>query len=235
MRGLLLAVKTFWSPGSAFEEIAEASVRPWAAILVLTAVGLISSGVITANIDPAELALRGLEQPPQGANLTEEQKEAFVERLQNPAVRYIGFAGALVGPTVMIVVLSGIYFGLFMILGSSAKFRIFFSVTSFALLPLVIRNLAATLMVLFIPSSAINPQELGGIAPSAFLDPAEVSRAVFAFAQSLDLITFWILILLIIGYKNVASRRTSLVTRTLAVLLPWVILVAGRVGVTFLF
>ena len=112
MKGFVLVFKTFWSPGSAFEEIAESPVRPWAAILVLTIVGLISAGVITATVDPAEMALRAMEQSPQGANLTEEQKEQFVERLNNPAVRYIGFAGALVGPTVLIVVLSGIYFGL---------------------------------------------------------------------------------------------------------------------------
>ena len=121
MRGFLLVFKTFWSPGSAFEEIAESPVRSWAAILVLTIVGLISTGVITATVDPAEMALRAMEQSPQGANLTEEQKGQFVERLNNPAVRYIGFAGALVGPTVLIAVLSGIYFGIFMILGSSAK------------------------------------------------------------------------------------------------------------------
>ena len=235
MKGFLLVAKTFWSPGEAFEEIANAPVRPWAAILVLTIVGLISAGVITATIDPAEMALRAMEQSPQGGNLTEEQKEQFVERLNNPAVRYIGFAWALVGPTVLIAVLSGIYFGIFMILGSSAKYRRFFSLTSFAMLPLLIRNVAATLMVLFIPSSAINPQELGGIAPSAFLDPTEVSRTVFAIAQSLDLITFWVLILLIIAYRNVAPNRTSVITRTIGVLIPWLILVAGRVGLTLLF
>ena len=246
MKGFVLVFKTFWSPGSAFEEIAESPVRPWAAILVLTIVGLISAGVITATVDPAEMALRAMEQSPQGANLTEEQKEQFVERLNNPAVRYIGFAGALVGPTVgfagalvgptvLIVVLSGIYFGIFMILGSSAKYGKFFSLTSFAMLPLLIRNVAATMMVLFIPSSAINPQELGGIAPSAFLDPTEVSRTVFAIAQSLDLITFWVLILLIIAYRNVAPNRTSVITRTIGVLIPWLILVAGRVGLTLLF
>ena len=235
MKGFVLVFKTFWSPGSAFEEIAESPVRPWAAILVLTIVGLISAGVITATVDSAEMALRAMEQSPQGANLTEEQKEQFVERLNNPAVRYIGFAGALVGPTVLIVVLSGIYFGIFMILGSSAKYGKFFSLTSFAMLPLLIRNVAATMMVLFIPSSAINPQELGGIAPSAFLDPTEVSRTVFAIAQSLDLITFWVLILLIIAYRNVAPNRTSVITRTIGVLIPWLILVAGRVGLTLLF
>ncbi len=235
MKGFVLVFKTFWSPGSAFEEIAESPVRPWAAILVLTIVGLISAGVITATVDPAEMALRAMEQSPQGANLTEEQKEQFVERLNNPAVRYIGFAGALVGPMVLIVVLSGIYFGIFMILGSSAKYGKFFSLTSFAMLPLLIRNVAATMMVLFIPSSAINPQELGGIAPSAFLDPTEVSRTVFAIAQSLDLITFWVLILLIIAYRNVAPNRTSVITRTIGVLIPWLILVAGRVGLTLLF
>ena len=121
-----------------------------------------------------------------------------------------------------------------MILGSSAKYGKFFSLTSFAMLPLLIRNVAATMMVLFIPSSAINPQELGGIAPSAFLDPTEVSRTVFAIAQSLDLITFWVLILLIIAYRNVAPNRTSVITRTIGVLIPWLILVAGRVGLTLL-
>ena len=234
MNGFLLVLQTFWSPGSAFEEITKSSVRPWAAVLVLTAVGLISAGVTMATLDPAEMALRALEQSPQGANMTEDQKEAAIARMQSPALRYIGIVGAVIGPVIFIAILSGVYFGIFMLLGSSAKYSGFFSLTSFAMLPLIIRSVAATLMVLFIPSSAIRPQELGGIAPSAFLDPDEVSRTVFAVAQSLDLITLWVLILLIIAYKNVTPTRTSALGRTVAVLVPWLILVAGRVGLTLL-
>lgn len=235
MRGFLLVFKTFWSPGSAFEEIAESPVRPWAAILVLTIVGLISTGVITTIIPPAEMALLALEQSPQGSNLTDEQKERIAESTRNSPFRFIGFVFAVVGPLLLVAVLAGMHFGIFMILGSSAKYRSFFSLTSFAMLPLLIRNVAATLMVIFIPVSAINPLELGGIAPSAFLDPTEVSRTVFAIALSLDLVTFWVLILLIIAYRNVTPNRTSVITRTIGVLIPWLILVAGRVGLTLLF
>ena len=235
MRGFLLIFKTFWSPGAAFKEIAEASVRPWAAILVLTIVGLVSAGVITTIIPPGEMALLALEQSPRGSDLTEEQKEQVVEITQNSPLRFIGFVFPLVGPMLLVVFVAAMYFGIFMILGSSAKYRSFFSLTSFAMLPLLIRNLAATLMVLFIPASAINIKELGAIAPSTFLDPAEVSQPVFAIALSLDLISLWILILLIFGYKNITARRTSAITRTVAVLMPWLVFVAGRAGLTLLF
>ena len=234
MRGALLVLKTFWSPGAAFKEIADARIPAWAPIIVLTVIGLISTAVITLNIDPGELALRALEQSPQGQNLSAEQKDRIVQNASQGPFRYIGFAFAFVGPIVLTLVLSGLYFGIFMILGSSASFRTFFSLTAFAQLPLLIRNIAAALMVLLIPSSALSPQELGGIAVSTYLDPTKVSRTVFTAAQSFDLITFWVLILSIIAYGNVAPRRMSIITRSGAVLSLWVMWVGGRVLIPIL-
>ncbi len=229
MRGAQLVLKTFWSPGAAFNEIAQARIPAWAPIIVLAVTGLVTTAVITLNIDPGELVLRALEQSPQGQNLSEEQKDRIVQNARQGPIRYIGFGFALVGPLVLTLLLSAVYFGIFMILGSSAGFRTFFSLTAFAQLPLLIRNIAAALMVLLIPSSALNPQELGGIAVSTFLDPTEVSQPVFTAAQSFDLITFWVLILLIIAYGNMAPRRMSIITRSGAVMSLWVVWVGGRI------
>ena len=85
-------------------------------------------------------------------------------------------------------------------------------------------------MILMIPSSAINPAELGSISPGIFLDPLETSAPLLALARAMDLVTIWVLVLLTIGYRRLAPKRTSAITVAVAVFGVWLVTVAVRVG-----
>ena len=67
------------------------------------------------------------------------------------------------------------------------------------------------------------------------LEYGETTGVLFAFLQTLSLPAFWILSLLVIGYGVIASKRISAVTRTIVVGVPWLLTVALRVGVSWIF
>jgi hypothetical protein len=59
--------------------------------------------------------------------------------------------------------------------------------------------------------------ELGSLGPSVFVDRDSVSPVFFAVVGSLDVVSIWILALLVIGYKFAKQKGFSVATRTSAV------------------
>ena len=107
--------------------------------------------------------------------------------------------------------------------------------TAFAYLPMVVASVAGAVVILLIPSSALELQQMNVLSPTTFLDSAETSRPLFALAQSLSLTTIWVLVLMVIAYRNLVPKRTSKVTLSILVWVPWLVTVGLRVGVAMIF
>ena len=229
MRAVVRILKVFWSPGDAFTEIAESKIPAWAPLIFLMVLGFGGALIFNSMIDLGELAVRAAEQGPGGGELTDEQRENIARLVNSPIARVFRYIGALFLPLIILII-SGIYFGVFMILGSGAPFRGFYSVTAHAFLPTIVSSAVSITMILMIPSSAINPAELGSISPGIFLDPLETSAPLLALARAMDLVTIWVLVLLTIGYRRLAPKRTSAITVAVAVFGVWLVTVALRVG-----
>src|SRR5262249_48005285 len=117
---------------------------------------------------------------------------------------------------------------LFTILGREGSFKAFFSVTAFAFVPLIFRQLAGVLALSLVPLSALSVDELGSLSPSVFLDRDSVSPVVFAAVNRIDIVSIWILALLGIGYGFVARKSLSKTCRTAAVLSVFLVFVGFR-------
>ncbi len=143
-----------------------------------------------------------------------------------------GFAGviAVIAPTLSILVVTVVYFGLFTLVGREAGFRSFFAVTAFAFVPSLIRSIAAIVAVLVVPQSQLMLDEIGNIGPAVFLDRTAVSKYVFAAVSQVDVISFWILILLVIGYRFLLRKSVSPAVRFLGVFAIWGVYVACRIA-----
>lgn len=238
MRGLGLVVKTFWSPSSAFQEIAEKGVRAWAPVLLQAGVGAIVAITLTLSVDLDDILEAQARQT--GQEVTQEQRENLTALAANPFFRTLGIASALgsgaLGTVFVLAAVSGVYFAIFLVLGATAGYGRFFALTSFAFMPGVIRGAVSFLMIVLSPTSPLDPALYAAMSPAIFitLDAGEAVTPLFAIAQSLNLVSFWILILLGMAYRRVAPRRTSNITIGAAVVIPWLVFVAARVGWTVL-
>jgi hypothetical protein len=79
----------------------------------------------------------------------------------------------------------------------------------------------------------LNPQEALQANATLFLDRAAVARPLYALVGSLDLVSFWQIGLLAVGFA-VASRR-EVKKAMWGVAVPWALLVLGKVVLAALF
>jgi hypothetical protein len=233
MQSIGLLLKVLWSPGEAMYLLSK-NPRVLAPILFLSLFSALAGGAILMKVDSSELAIRMLERPGAGMNLAEEQKELIRESMNSPVTRGMGFATTFLGPIFVVVLVAGIYFVIFTVVGREGGFKSFFSITAFAFIPGIFRQLAMILTVFVVPSSSLMPDQLGSVSPAVFLDRDSMSPLLFAAVNSVDAISIWILILLIIGYGFVTPKSVSKAARAGAVVCVFLVYVTLRLAVAAL-
>ena len=216
MQSISLLLKVLWSPGEAMFLLSK-NPRIAVPIIFLCLFSLLTGAVVLTKVDSAELAMRTIERSARGGQLSEEQKAQFRERMNSPLFKGFTIVSAVVGPVVVITIVAGLYFGLFTMLGREGSFKAFYSITAFAFIPSIFRQLAVVLSAFVVPASSIMPDELGSLSPAVFLERDSVSPVVFAGVNTIDLVSIWILILLVIGYGFVTRKSLSKTTRAGAI------------------
>lgn len=234
MRALRLMLKTLWSPGEAFGEIRDSRVGPWIPFLVFIVFGVASVYLMTSRIDVGEALMRDFLRSPQAGNMSQEQMDQTREALGNPIVIGVMY-GASLTLVALTVFVAGLFFVIFLILGSRPSFMRFWSVTTFAFTPMLVSTVAGTAVMYTVPPAAMRLSQLNVLSPAIFLDPQMEAGALYTLAQALSLTTIWVLVLLIIGYGVIGSTRIGTGLRTVIVLTPWLFIVALRVLPTLLF
>jgi len=215
MESMGLLFKVLWSPAEAFFILSKKP-RVLAPLIVITLASLAASIVTFTYIDMGELTLRQIEQSPSGANMPEEQKQQMVQMIRTftPVSMVIG----AVAPAVIVTIAALIYFAVFMVIGRDSDFKTFLSITAFAHLPLIVRQAAAIAQVYLTPAAQLDIYNLGGLGLATFLDPGAVSPTVYAASTVVDIVSIWVWILLIIGYKFVVPKSVGIAARASGVL-----------------
>jgi len=212
METLGLILKVFWAPAEAMFLISKKP-RILVPLLLLTAVSL-GSAVVTFNkVDMMQIMVQRAEQ--RGQVISEEQRAAMsrMSSVMIPAT----IASATLGTAIFITVAAAIYFGVFTIIGRQGDFKAFYAVTVFAFLPLMFRSVVAALQATFVPPAQLVLEELGSMSLAVFLDPIAVSKLVYGIASVIDVISIWVAVLLIIGFKFVTTKSVTMPTRVAGV------------------
>jgi len=225
MQSISLLFKVLWSPGEALFFLSK-NPKVLTPILFLTLFSTVTGAVLVTKLDSAELTMRALERS--RSNLSDEQKAQLRRQMGSPVVKVFTFVSAVVGALLVVLIVAGIYFALFTMLGREGSFKAFLSITAYAFVPTIFRSLAAVLSAYVVPPSSLMPDELGSLSPAVFLDRDAMSPVVFTAVNTIDLVTIWVLILLWIGYGFVTRKSLSKVSRAAAILGVFLLYVALR-------
>jgi Yip1 domain len=212
MKSIGLLFKVLWSPGEVMFSLSK-NPRVLVPMVFLCLSSFVTGIVLVTKVPAAELALRAIERSPQGANLSDEQKERIRQRVNSPAIQSFTIATTALGPLVIVLTVTVIYFAVFTMIGREGGFKAFFSISAFAFVPTAFRQLTVVLNAFFIPPSSIMPDELGSLSPAVFLDRDSVSPVVFAGVNMIDIVSIWTLSLLVIGFGYVTRKSLSKATR----------------------
>jgi len=210
-----------------FENLA-ARPRWWTPIILLTIMAVVFMTAFNRRVGidtyMQQQMDRQFQTNPQMAQMNAEQRER-VMGIYTAFAKYGFFGAAIVGSATSTLLIAAIMLGIMNLLGGAGlKFREAFSVTSYSFLPSAISSVLVLVVMLL-----KNPEDFDLQRPlpanlGAFLSTQTTPKWLHALAASFDLFTFWIMLLMALGF-SVFAKRLSFGKSLTLVLIPWALYV----------
>ncbi len=197
----------FFSPGETFADVVR--VPGWIApILVLTVLSLCVSVVMNMRVDWRSVAEKQASQSSRWEQLSAEQKSQQLDISEKVSPYFVYAIGPL-APLISALIIGGIYLGCFnLFLGARLKFKTAFAVTAHALLTGLVSSPLLILVMLLKRPGEVDPEHLLASNVGEFLS-SETPRWLLKLADSLDIFSFWLMALLVIGFAAANPRKIS--------------------------
>jgi hypothetical protein len=218
----------FFDPKKAFADIAA---RPSFIVpLILLIVGYLTfMYCFTTHVGWEHSMRQAFETSSRAQQMDPQQRENAIQM----QVKFAPIGAYVVGPIFVVVIAlatAGVLLLVCKMMGASLRFKQMFGIASYAMLPGVVSSIL-TVIVIFIK----NPEDFNLQNPlafnlGAFLEPPPNSaKALYSLASSIDLFSFWTILLLAVGI-SVAARKFPFSKALVAVIVPWVVLVLLKAG-----
>lgn len=227
MNTLQRLVGAIAAPTRTFEEIARRPDVLWP-LLIYFVLGILFVIAIVPRID-FETAMRE-EIEASGRKLPEEELDRTV-RFTAGLAKAGFYASPLIG-IAMYAIVAGVLLLTFRLIGGEGNYKQAFSATLYAWVPLVIKSVAMTAVVL--ARGTVDLPELNNVVlsnPGFLVDPKE-NAVLFAALSSLDLFTIWSLALFAIAFSYIA--RVSKAKAAAVIVSWWLVITFVQVGFTAL-
>jgi hypothetical protein len=227
-------VGVFFSPGQTFASIAK---RPtWLLPVVLSAI--VATGlfyVFGAKVGWQRAVERNIATNPitsrQMDQLSPEQRQASIN-LQVKIFPYAFYGGAIVGSFLFTLIFAAIFLGIFK-LGYGVQFDLKTSmgVVAYAFVPRILKVLLGILVIFLKDPSQVDITNFLASNPGALMSP-DSARWLITLATQFDFFTFWVMVLLAIGYHSISPKKISVMSAFLGIFGLWIAYVIVVVGFT---
>jgi hypothetical protein len=199
-------VGMFFSPKPTFEDIVRKPtwVLPAALILFCSVVSLVS---LNAHFDWKSYMTQQIEKNASSANMSADQKQQQIDA----GAKFAPIAAYIFGvpaPLLMLLIISLILLGAYNLLaGAGVNFKTSFSIVCHAFIPAVIVGSLLFLVILFLkPVGTFDLENPVATNLAAFF-PEDSAKWLVTFGKNIDLLEFWKLILLGIGFGAVNPKK----------------------------
>lgn len=222
----------FFSPKTTFEDIAK---RPsWVLPVALMAVlGLAVAFVMNQKVDWRDVASKRIEESPRAANLSAEQKQQQIEmsaKISPPIAYFFGVAW----PVLQALIVAGIMLLAFNLLGGAdARFGSAMGIISHAYFPWILYSLLFILILFLKAPGTVDLDNPIATNIGAFL-PESTPKALASIAKSLDIFSFWTILLIAIGFTAVNPKKLGGKALSIVVSV-WAVYVAIKGGLAWIF
>jgi hypothetical protein len=198
---------------------------------------LFSIGVsvaINQRINWREFMTQQIEKNPRTANMSAEQKEQQIEggaKFTPPFTYAIG----LLGPVIGILGVGLTMWGAYNLLGgANTDFGTSFAITAHAFVTGLLSSILFILVLYLKPPGTVDLENPVATNLAAFL-PDDSAKWLVALLKSIDIFTFWTLILLAIGFAATNPKKLRGSKAFTIAFSVWAIYVACRVGGAWIF
>ena len=226
-------VGVFFSPKATFEDIAK---KPsWVVpILLTTVLSIISVTALNQRVNWRDYIIQQIEKSPRGANLSTEQKQQQAETGAKFTVGIVYASGLLV-PICFALFVGLVMWGAYNLLaGAGARFSQAFSIVAHAGLVGIVSTPLFLLVLFLKPPGTIDPENPLATNLAALLSD-DAAKWLVALCKSIDVFTFWTLILIAIGFAAVNSKKLKGAKSFTIAFSVWAVFVVLKVGWAFIF
>ncbi len=181
MGDLYRSLRVFWMPSAT---LSEALGRPvvFVPVCIPTLFAALTSLIVYFKFPPADPSLRGIWQ--------------------------IGLVVAMLGPAVLVFLISGLFFAMFSLFGRWGSYRSFVSVTALAFIPSAFYHLAQSFVLVNASPQEMPSLQVGRLSIARVLDPDSASAELFVAASMIDVISIWVIVLLVVGYRFLGGESS---------------------------
>jgi hypothetical protein len=219
-------VAVFFEPKKAFADIA-ARPRWIVPVVLILLVSLTLTILYTQRGGWRVMMQQRMDESSRSAQMTAEQREQAIEMGAKYASISVYVTPVII--TVMFLIVAGVLTGITAgILSAPVRFSQVFAIVCYANLVGIISGLLTIIVMQLKNLADFNLSNPLMFNPGAFMDPKTSSKFLYSVATSLDLFSFWIMILIATGLKAAAGKRLSFGGAFFAVALPWAVYVLGK-------
>jgi len=195
--GFARIIGVLFSPNETFASIAR---QPdWATpLIVILVVSLVAGVIFAQRVDFTAPAREAMEQ----RNMPQDQIDRAV-RITGAISKVASYCAPIIS-VIFLLIIAAIMLVAFRLFGGEGDFRQSFAVTCYAWMPGTIKSIILTAIVAARGASAM---DLATLLRSnlAFLTSMKANPLLFVLLSKLDIFTFWLLALFIIGFAYVAK------------------------------
>ena len=226
-------IGVFFSPKATFEDIAR---KPsWVLpVILLTVLSIGVSFSINQRVNWREFMAQQIEKSPQSANMSAEQKEQRIEggAKFSPIVTWvIGVCGPILFTLIVALVMWGAYN---LLGGANTDFGTSFAITTHAALTGLVSSLLFILVLYLKPAGTVDMENPVATNLAALL-PEDSAKWLVVLLKSIDIFTFWTLILLAIGFATTNPKKLKGSKAFTIAFSVWAVYVVLRVGSAWIF
>lgn len=223
----------FISPSETFADVAR---KPgfWAPLIavVISSVAIVET--MLWKIGAERITRLNIEQSSRGASMSPEQIDQGVSQ----AAKFTAIAyhiGGVLGPPIGLLIIAGL--GILIvnvIFGGRARFKTVFCEVCYADLVTLLGAIMAIALIIFGDPDHFNPQNFMPSNIGFFLNPHDVSKPLYALAQSVDIFSIWLIILLGLGLSQATEGKVKPKPISLAFAGVWLLYVLAKVGIAMI-
>jgi hypothetical protein len=221
------------SPQATFESIAR---KPtwFLPVAVLTLLSLIVIGLFAHRVGWRPFFEKQMETNSRVQQMSPQQQEQALELQVKYAPPFV-YAIAAVSPVLVILIIAAVLLGLFNgLAGTSLRFKTSLAIASYASSPGIIRGLLGILVVLFKDPATVDLQNLVASNAAVFLSH-DSPQWLVVLLRSMDVFTFWPMILMAIGYHSAAPKKLSTGAALAWLFIMYVVFALAAAGLTAAF
>jgi hypothetical protein len=225
--------EVFYQPGKLFASLPERKGAWIAPMIAVTLLVLVGTYLVPQYVGRENVARQQLEGA--SARMRPEQMRALIKAANSPAAIYKGYASAIVGTALMLLIISGALMAFALMTSRAPAFPTVLSMVSLAMFPywLVTTALTAWVLITAPHPGGLDVQNLLATNIAAYMDKNSIPRGLNGLFSSLDVLSFGEIGLLSYGFSKIA--RTRFFYGLLAVGGLWILYVSAKTASSLLY